>query len=75
MNISLREWRASDYSPDVGFVIAGGFDGTANMDKVEWSADLGASFEAAEPLPKPVNGACLVIVGHRVFVIGGYDGE
>ena len=71
-----REWRAFDYSAEVGLVIAGGYDGASNMDRVERSVDFGATFEAAaEPLPKAVNGACLVIVDHRIFVIGGYDGE
>ena len=73
--LALREWRAFDYSPGLGLVIAGGYDGKTNMDKVERIADFGATFEAGEPLPKAVNGACLVIVDHRVFVIGGYDGE
>ena len=59
----------------MGLVIAGGYDGRSNMDKVERSVDFGATFEANEPLPKAVNGACLVIVDHRIFVIGGFDGE
>ena len=73
---AIREWRAFDYSESVGLVIAGGYNGTSNMDGVERSADLGAAtFEAApEALPTAVNGACLVVVGHRAFVIGGYDG-
>ena len=74
-SFSIREWRAFDISESLGLVIAGGYNGTSNMDGVERSSDLGASFEAApEALPTAVNGACLVVVDHRVFVIGGYDG-
>ena len=73
---ATREWRAFDYSESVGLVIAGGYNGTSNMDRVEQSSDFGATFGAAPEmaLPAAVNGACLVVVDHRVFVIGGYDG-
>ena len=73
-----RKGRAFDFHPDVGLVIAGGYNGT-EMDIVEMSRrgqDLGRKFEKLPNLPKQLEESCLVIINSTtIFVAGGNDGD
>ena len=64
-----------DFNPDVGFIMAGGYDPRSL--KVEWSDDYG---QTKTDLPDvPINGpylvgACLVIINATtVWMAGGYS--
>ena len=66
--------RAYDFHPEVGLVIAGGYNGT-EMDVVEMSQpgqDLGRRFERLPNLPMQLTYSCLVIINMTtIFVAGG----
>ena len=64
-------WRAWDFNPSVGLVIAGG---TANVFGSEISRDYGVSFETLPLLPKALYAGCMTIVNSsQVFFLGGID--
>ena len=64
-------WRAWDFKPSVGLIIAGGAN---NQFGVELSADYGVSFQPLPLLNKAVFAACIVIVNSsQAFHFGGID--
>ena len=73
-----RKGRAFDFHPEVGLVIAGGYNGT-EMDIVEISRpgqELARKFERLPNLPKQLEESCLVIINSTtIFVAGGNDGN
>lgn len=70
--------RASDYRPEMGLVIAGGYGamGGGRSAKVEISKDNAATFQQLEPLPTPLERTCVVILNETTFIVmGGYGGN
>ena len=66
-----RAWRAWDFQPSVGLVIAGGHN---NKFGSEISQDYGVTFEELPLLPKAMYAGCIVIVNaSQTFYIGGID--
>ena len=64
-------WRAWDFKPSVGLIIAGG---AVNQFGVELSTDYGVSFQPLPLLNKAVYAACIVIVNSsQTFHFGGID--
>ena len=64
-------WRAWDFKPSVGLIIAGG---AANQFGAEISTDYGVSFQPLPLLNKAVYAACIVIVNSsQAFHFGGID--
>ena len=64
-------WRAWDFNPAVGLVIAGGHN---NKFGSEISRDYGVTFEELPLLPKALYAGCIVIVNSsQTFYFGGID--
>ena len=69
-------YRAWAFRPDVGLVIAGGYNRKDGLlDAAEMSEDLGVSFKALQLLPRAVHGTCLVLSDGKAIIIGGFDGK
>ena len=67
----FSSWRAWDFKPSVGLIIAGG---AANQFGAEISKDYGVSFQPLPLLDKAVFAGCIVIVNSsQTFFFGGID--
>ena len=67
----FSSWRAWDFKPSVGLIIAGG---AANQFGAEISTDYGVSFQPLPLLDKAVFAGCIVIVNSsQAFYFGGID--
>lgn len=64
----FSSWRAWDFNPTVGLVIAGG----SNNPGSEISTDYGVSFQQLPQLPKRFYAGCVTIVNSsQTFYMGG----
>ena len=71
INKYYSAWRAWDFNPAVGLVIAGGHK---NQFGSEITIDYGVSFQDLPPLPKALYAGCIVIVNSsQTFYMGGID--
>ena len=68
----FRDYRSSDYLPEVGLVIAGGGQ---QQKSAEISRDNGVTFEPLPNLPRTSPESCLVIVDNTAFQTGGSWGK